>query len=166
MKLLLVYISSSCQAHESFQASTSDLPPQETPLPAASTSSGSSTGRKVHPRPISISASGKSGQLRGFEQLKKPKDSKSARQAIFETGNVGLDLRAALKPEPPTSSTTFLKPAGVDDPKDLETRAVASSSRSQDIIEGARQKKPKRERDLTVDDAGEAKKPKKKKLQG
>jgi hypothetical protein len=76
-----------------------------------------SSKRKILPRPcISISASGTSGQLKGFEQLQKPKDSKTARQTIFDSGGVGTDLRAPSRKNVVTSasaSTSFMKPAGV-----------------------------------------------------
>ncbi|KDR78296.1 hypothetical protein GALMADRAFT_64883 [Galerina marginata CBS 339.88] len=121
------------------------------------------TGRKVHPRPISISASGTSGQLRGFESLKKPKDSKTARQAIFDSGGVGTDLRtqARTSDSPSNTPTTFMKPAGIDDPKNLQ----ASSSNADTITNNARQKiKRDRERDATADEPSDVtRKPKKKK---
>ncbi|PPQ85757.1 hypothetical protein CVT25_003075 [Psilocybe cyanescens] len=121
-----------------------------------------STGRKVHPRPISISASGASGQLRGFEDFKNPKDSKTARQAIFESGGVGTDLRVQAQ----IPSTTFMKPAGIDDPKVAQPASMAASSYPNSIINGARQKKAKRERDRdapTDETSDVATKPKKKK---
>lgn len=61
----------------------------------------------------------------------------TARQAIFEGGNVGVDLRAQGSASLPNKA--FMKPAGVDDPK----KAVSTSAES--IIDGARQKtnKPK-----------------------
>ena len=98
----------------------------------------SSSKRKIHPRPITISASGTSGKIKGFEE----KDTKTARQAIFESGGVGTDLRAPSRRNTTTStSTTFVKPAGVDDPKNIRSLPTSGS-----IIEGAR-KKIKRERD-------------------
>ncbi|KAF9552305.1 hypothetical protein CPC08DRAFT_738194 [Agrocybe pediades] len=137
-----------------------------TPPDAASTST---KGRKVkvHPKPVSISASGTSGQLRGFDELEKPQNSKTARQAIFESSGVGIDLRAQARIESGTStstSATFLKPAGVDDPKDVPAPSSALSSNSDGIITSTRQKKVKRVRDDSSGDAdGIAKKQKKKK---
>lgn len=117
--------------------------------------SESSLNRKIHRRPISISASGTSGQLKGFEQM----DKKTARQAIFESGGVGTDLRAPSRKNVITStSTTFMKPAGVDEPKNIH---VSPSSGS--IIEGARLKQIKRERDSGEERSDSKKKLKKRK---
>ncbi|KAF8970701.1 hypothetical protein BDZ97DRAFT_1790556 [Flammula alnicola] len=151
-------------APDATAASTPRLP---TPTPP-------SAGRKIHPRPISISASGTSGQLRGFEQLKKSKDSKNpktAREAIFENGGVGVDLRSQNRKNvihPPT--TTFLKPVGVVDPKDIQTASsTIAMSNSEAIIDGARRKKAKtkRERETPANEPSETsettRKPKKKK---
>ena len=123
-----------------------------TPTPADA--SEPSSKRKIHPRPISISALGTSGQLKGFEQ----KDTKTARQTIFESGGVGTDLRAPSRKNAITStSTTFLKPAGVDDPKSIHSLPTSGS-----IIEGARPKKIKRERE-GGDESSDSKKKLKKK---
>jgi len=105
--------------------------------PTADDSESSPPKRKIHRRPIWKSASGTSEQLKGFEPQK---DTKTARQTIFESGGVGTDLRAPSRKI--ATSTTFMKPAGVDDPKNIH---VLPSSGS--IIEGARQKQIKRERD-------------------
>lgn len=136
--------------------------PQTPPAPETSTK-----GRKIHPRPISISASGSSGRLRGFEQLKEQKNGKTAKQAIFETGGVGVDLRgpSSTKPQPtPAKATvtpdTFLKPSGVDDPKELDS-SVGSSKTT--VIDGARMKRSKRDREAAADPSTEGKTPKKKK---
>lgn len=103
-------------------------------------------GRKIHPRPVSIS--GKSGGfLRGFDQLEKSsKPKKSAKDMVFESGGVGSDLRsvqkssgeiAAVAPAP-GSEIEFLKPAGVDAPtstrepkpkRKRETNSTAESNR-------------------------------------
>ena len=113
--------------------------------PTTEDASESSPKRKIHRRPISISASGTSGQLKGFEQKK---DTKTARQAIFESGGVGTDLRAPARKNPISStSTTFMKPAGVDDPKNMHALPSSGS-----IKEGGRLKKiKKRERDERSD---------------
>ena len=109
--------------------------------PTTVDTSESSLKRKIHRRPISISASGTSGQLKGFEE---EKDTKTARQTIFESGGVGTDLRApARKNAIRSTSTTFMKPAGVDDPKNMHALPSSGS-----IKEGARLKQiKKRERD-------------------
>ncbi|TFK36063.1 hypothetical protein BDQ12DRAFT_699775 [Crucibulum laeve] len=125
----------------------------------------SSKGRKPHPHPVSISASGSSG-LRGFDQFKQFKDTKTAKQEIFDNAPVGDDLRPppAIKSifsAKPTSNT-FLKPSGVDDPLETKPRAAMTSSPS--IIEGARSKKMKRERDPVGEPShDDTKKPKRKK---
>ena len=88
------------------------------------------TGREIHPRPISISASGKSGQLRGFEELKPPKDAKIAKQMIFEiaSGAIGVDIRAlARKDTAASASNKFMKPAGVDEPKETQPPSLSTS---------------------------------------
>jgi hypothetical protein len=124
------------------------------------------TGRKVHPRPISISASGKSGQLRGFEQLKPPKDAKTAKQAIFENGGVGVDIRAlARKGVAVPALKTFMKPAGVDDPNDIQPPSLSAPlSASEKIIGSVRQKGSKRQRETEATGRSETStKPKKKK---
>ncbi|KAF8900115.1 hypothetical protein CPB84DRAFT_1747567 [Gymnopilus junonius] len=131
--------------------------------PAISAPPSEYKGRKVHPRPISISATGSSGQLRDFERIEKPKskrkdDSKTARQAIFENGGVGTDLRTqARSDDVPPKSTTFLKPAGIDVPKDLQTAPAALTSNSDNVINGARsgKKKRERERDTIVGEPGD-----------
>jgi len=121
----------------------------------AEEASESSLNRKIHRRPISISASGTSGHLKGFEQNFEQKNTKTARQTIFDSSGVGTDLRAPSRKNVISStSTTFMKPAGVDEPKNIH---VSPSSGS--IIEGARLKQIKRERD-----GGEERNDSKKKL--
>lgn len=75
---------------------------------------------------------------------------KTAKQAIFESGNVGTDLR------PPPASKGFLKPAGVDDPK-----PASNSEMKGDLSLGARERK--RPHDGATPADGETKKKKKKK---
>ncbi|KAJ3510577.1 hypothetical protein NLJ89_g4595 [Agrocybe chaxingu] len=108
-------------------------------------------------RPTSISGSRTSGQ-----QSKKSKDSKTARQAIFESGGVGVDLRIQAREAAPTE---FLKPAGVDDPKDTKPVLPESPAPApKDLITGARERKVKREREPPVNDSSVARaKPKKRK---
>lgn len=77
---------------------------------------------------------------------------KTAKQAIFETGNVGTDLR------PPPASKGFLKPAGVDDPKAASTSEMKADS---SLSLGARERK--RPHDSATPADGETKKKKKKK---
>lgn len=123
--------------------------------PTTADASESSSKRKIHRRPISISASGTSGQLKGFEQ----KDTKTARQAIFESGGVGTDLRAPSRKNAITStSTTFMKPAGVDDPKNIHSLPTSGS-----ITKGARLRQIKRERDGGDEPSDSKKKLKKRK---
>ncbi|KAK0210307.1 hypothetical protein DFS33DRAFT_1378285 [Desarmillaria ectypa] len=78
---------------------------------------------------------------------KAKKFNKSAKQAIFETGNVGTDLR------PLPASKGFLKPAGVDDPKMASTSETSLSL-------GARERKRPNDGAALAD--GETKKKKKK----
>ncbi|KAF8816908.1 hypothetical protein BYT27DRAFT_7075843 [Phlegmacium glaucopus] len=138
--------------------STADVLPVSSPT-GTLTPSGppeSSSKRKVHPRPISISASGTSGQLKGFEQLQKQKDSKTARQTIFESGGVGTDLRAPSRKHVVSStSTAFMKPAGVDDPKNASSSLPLHTAG--DIIARAQVKQTKRERDPSGDEPNNSK---------
>jgi len=123
--------------------------------------------------------------LKGFDQLseddgrkkRRAKDHRNdprvsratARQAIFEGGNVGVDLRAQASV--PITTKAFIKPAGVDDPNDVaplpsSTKKKMKVESRDEIIDGATQKgkNTKRERELrpgVADD--EVKKPKKKK---
>lgn len=104
--------------------------------------------------------------------MEKPKNSKTARQAIFESSGVGIDLRAQARIESEsftsaTATTAFMKPAGVDDPKDIDASSSSvMSSKADGIITSARQKKVKRVRerdDTTRESEAVAKKQKKKK---
>ncbi|KAH9476855.1 hypothetical protein JR316_0010771 [Psilocybe cubensis] len=119
-----------------------------------------SKGRKVHPRPVSITASGASGHLRGFEEFNDSKDSRlTARQAMFESGGVGTDLRGQVQKPP---KATFMKPAGIDDPQPVKNVSSAVSSQN-NIISGAREKKVKRQREAPSDDTNDTTKKSKKK---
>ncbi|KAJ3510243.1 hypothetical protein NMY22_g16028 [Coprinellus aureogranulatus] len=123
-------------------------------------------GRKVHPRPVSIS--GKSGGfLRGFDQLEKPANAKvnrkTAKEMVFETTSGGpSEHRPSMagvapadsdsRPSPATASATaapaqFLKPAGVDEPT------------------AVKEKKPKRKREATATPDTNRERPKKSKKQ-
>jgi len=133
---------------------------------------------------ISSLSKGRTTLLKGFDHLSgnghdesKPRNPKgkeirtprpTARDLIFDSGNVGVDLRdqTSTKAAPPV----FIKPAGVDDPKGFGEAASSAEKIPSEapIIDGARQKskKTKRERDQDeVDDDGEPveKKSKKKK---
>lgn len=77
---------------------------------------------------------------------------KTAKQAIFETGNVGTDLR------PLPASKGFLKPAGVDDPK-----AASTSEMKTDLSLSLGARERKRPHDSATPTDGETKKKKKKK---
>ena len=133
-------------------------------MPAAEPSAPSSSSeRKIHPRPVTISASGSSGYLRGFDLLTHPKDgktSKSAREAIFENSGVGTDLRSESRTKPSSASTTFMKPVGVDDPRSVQTTSKPNiSHNSEAIIDGARQKKKaKRAREAPTPESNEGSK--------
>ncbi|KAJ2919642.1 hypothetical protein MD484_g835, partial [Candolleomyces efflorescens] len=124
-------------------AKTSDESTAET-AEAPIESAEPAKGRKIHPRPVSIS--GKSGGfLRGFDQLEKSsKPKKSARDMVFESGGVGSDLRSVQRPSGNTAAVAsapggeieFLKPAGVDaptstrDPKPKRKRETNSTAES------------------------------------
>lgn len=80
---------------------------------------------------------------------------------------MGTDLHAQTRTDAvPPKSTTFLKPAGIDVPKDLQTVPTALASNSDNIISRARSEKKKRERerDATAVEPGDVSvKPKKRK---
>jgi len=133
--------------HKATEPTTED--PEAIP---ASTSSTSKPGRTLGlPRQIIARTSDK---LSGFEEMKS--STQSARQAIFENGGVGVDLKRerAAKPQLPKSiSGGFIKPGGVDDPKDLrkdsskskKAKRVREPSPADDAFSGRRkQKKSKR----------------------
>ena len=109
--------------------------------------------------------------------LKTPKESKSAREAIFDNTGVGIDLRTAAaasttvftKPakhdgtNPAASAKGFLRPFGIDAPPDT------SKINRFDVMDGAREtkkNKPKRNRESSEDavnsEVKEKKRPKKK----
>lgn len=118
--------------------------PVATPGPSNDDQKAASKGPKAHPRPKAISTA--PGNLFGFPQ-EQPKNTKTAREAIYDNSGVGADLRSSRTES--SVPTGFLKPAGVDDP--LKTRP--SSSRldlkakveKTDVISGARKQKAKRE---------------------
>lgn len=123
------------------------------------------SGRKVHPRPVAISFTSKSS-LGGFEEPKK--NSKTAKQAIFENSNVGADIHSSssangLADVKPLLPNMFMKPAGVDDPLAGKAQSSSVKDESTGIIDGARKKKPKRPRDTTEPIHEEGKKSTKKK---
>ncbi|KAK7449644.1 hypothetical protein VKT23_013119 [Stygiomarasmius scandens] len=86
------------------------------------------------------------------------KSNKIAKLAIFDTSGVGTDLRSNTTltsvSSDATAQTTFMKPAGVDDPKGTLDRQV---------ISGAREVKTKRVR-KTTSGPNEDVKPKKRKI--
>ncbi|KAF9526877.1 hypothetical protein CPB83DRAFT_816450 [Crepidotus variabilis] len=162
----------------SSEADAESLP--KTVIPESSPQPG---GRKIHPRPVTISAtaSGSRGALlKGFDTFEQtrifaPKTdyykgnarsedtkAKSARQAVFETTDVGVDLRVGqTKPKPPpleapSSSATFMKPPGVDVPKEMISGltkgriSTKPKSRAQEIIEGARAKQNNKQEGVTT----------------
>ncbi|CAA7261984.1 unnamed protein product [Cyclocybe aegerita] len=135
---------------------TSSSEPAFLPPSSAAEPPPAPTDRKPVHRPTSISGS------RTSSQQSKTKDSKTARQAIFESGGVGVDLRTQAREAAPTE---FLKPAGVDDPKDTKPVLPESpASAPHNLTSGAREQKVKREREAPVNDSGEARaKPKKRK---
>ncbi|KAK2462777.1 hypothetical protein APHAL10511_005168 [Amanita phalloides] len=137
--------------------------PEESPTRAPQKKEKPSRSR-VHPNPIPIQAvSGK--LIHGLPPLKsKPsKESKSARQAIFDNSGVGTDLRAAKRKMDKTDDVDdrapigFLKPSGVDAPP------ATSKSKNPDAIDGAREKKHKRTHETTEETDESVKKRKKKK---
>jgi hypothetical protein len=86
--------------------------------------------------------------LRGFEELKPPKDAKTAKQMIFETGGVGVDIRALARKDTAASAPhKFMKPAGVDEPKEIQSPSLSTSEK---ILDYARQKSSKRQRRETT----------------
>ncbi|THV07961.1 hypothetical protein K435DRAFT_709169 [Dendrothele bispora CBS 962.96] len=121
--------------------------------PDASTSESTSTqvnatqtkkGKKVAKSSILSSDSG--DRIAHSVKSERPisKSNKIARLAIFDTSGVGTDLRPSSAvtsiPSDAASRTSFIKPAGIDDP-----RAVPE----QQVISGAREKKTKRARNTT-----------------
>jgi hypothetical protein len=91
--------------------------------------------------------------LRGFEELKPPKDAKTAKQMIFETGGVGVDIRAlARKDTAATAPNKFMKPAGVDEPREIQSPSLSTSEKNLDY---ARQKSSKRQREPTATGSSE-----------
>lgn len=138
------------------------------------------TNPKIHNRPVSITSSGKSGHLQGFDELdgantantakatRMQKSSKSARDAIFENGGVGADLRAsrsnhANATNTPPSTSAFMKPAGIDEPTNVQSISSSRQSESDQILDSAPQKKAKRPREQAASEGGEVNKTKKKK---
>lgn len=114
----------------------------------------------MHPRPKSISGA-PGNNLFGFP-AQQPKNTKTAKQAIYDNTGVGTDLRQSktIESSPKPSPSVFLKPSGVDDPKDSRPSAYT------DIIPGARSKKAKRERSNVDQPDGEGTNRKKKKSTG
>ena len=117
----------------------------------------------MHPHPTPIgSVSGK--LLSGLQPLKPktPKESRSAREAIFDNSGVGTDIRsipsskrnADVANEQPF--TGFLKPSGVDAPSSSKSKGV-------ETVDGS-PKKYKRRRQGS-EEAEESKKKSKKKKQ-
>ncbi|KAJ3980523.1 hypothetical protein F5890DRAFT_688879 [Lentinula detonsa] len=102
-----------------------------------------------------------------------PITTKSAKLAIFDTSQVGIDLRpptnshlASSVQIPASSKNIFLKPAGVDEPKASIGRSH-STSVEKEVIITAREAKLKRERkvsstQLGLEDDGSKRKKKKK----
>lgn len=95
-------------------------------------------------------------------QPKTPKESKSAREAIFDNSGVGTDLRSTSSSKHKAdgvgerSSIGFLKPSGVDAPSD-------SKSKRFETIDAAHEKQHKRRRQNSEETDESKKKPKKKK---
>ncbi|KAF8999879.1 hypothetical protein BDQ17DRAFT_1282530 [Cyathus striatus] len=127
-------------------------------------SKGKGKRRTPHPNSTTISLSN-SGSLKGFDNLKKPKDNtKTAKQAIFESTSTGQDLRASesqnlVTVKPPA---VFLKPSGVDEPSQLG-RVSSEKKADYGLIDGARAKHTKREREGVLNHSNEESKRRKKK---
>lgn len=84
------------------------------------TAPSTSKGSRVHPNPRPMSISGSSSTLRGLPEGVK-KRSKTAKELIYDNTGVGVDLRQASRTTNPlVPPTRFLKPPGVDDPKDTK----------------------------------------------
>ncbi|KAF8319597.1 hypothetical protein F5887DRAFT_1218631 [Amanita rubescens] len=118
---------------------------------------------RVHPHPIPIrSVSGK--LLSGLQPLKPkaPKESRSAREAIFDNSGVGTDIRSIPSSKRNADGaderpfTGFLKPLGVDAPSSSKSKIVETADGSS--------KKHKRRRQGS-EEAEESKKKSKKKQQ-
>ncbi|KAJ3527991.1 hypothetical protein NMY22_g9576 [Coprinellus aureogranulatus] len=141
------------------------------PLGEQADDSENAKGRKVHPRPVSISDKS-GGFLRGFGQLEKSANAKvnrkTAREMVFETTSGGpSDHRPSManaasvsasdsKPSTPVTASAgsataapaqFLKPAGVDEPT------------------AVKEKKSKRKRETTATPDTNRERPKKSKKQ-
>ncbi|KAM6495175.1 hypothetical protein JOM56_009798 [Amanita muscaria] len=117
---------------------------------------------RLHPNPVPIQSVSEK-LIEGLPVLKK---SKPARDAIFDNSGVGTDLRAPLSAKSKTAvsetstSLGFLKPSGVDAPPEK------SRIKRSDLIDGAREKKPKRSREgsegMDTSEPKEKKRPKQK----
>ena len=103
--------------------------------------------------------------LSGLEPLKTKtlKESKSAREAIFDNSGVGTDLRSTSSSKHKTDGASqlspigFLKPSGVDAPSD-------SKSKRFETIDVAHEKKHKRRRQNSEETDESKKKHKKKQV--
>ena len=164
------------------------VPSTSASSPKLESSSTATKGRiHAHPHPISIStlSTSRPTLLKGFDQFSgrgqddngrshKPKKFKeqgkkkeneivSAKQTIFESGNVGVDLRARATVM--TTREVYMKPAGVDEPGNNVSAPFKKDTKSEDdFAEGPRQKmkKNKRERDGDEDDGRKKSKRKRK----
>ncbi|KAF8623769.1 hypothetical protein AX15_006210 [Amanita polypyramis BW_CC] len=141
---------------------------QEESPPQKPQQKGKETGgrSRIHPNPIPIqSVSGKGKLLSGLDSLQPPKtskESKSAREVIFDNSGVGTDLRTMSTKHKAENakeerSMGFLKPSGVDAPPG------SNKSKRLTILDGAREKKHKRIREGSEERDEGRKKSKKKK---
>ncbi|KAJ4488535.1 hypothetical protein J3R30DRAFT_3280620 [Lentinula aciculospora] len=120
---------------------------------AATEPSTSSVKTETIPLPVdSASSSSVRKPKSGAGIIASRLSTKSAKLAIFDNSQVGIDLRpppnnniASFAKVPTSSKTVFLKPAGVDEPK-ASGDSPHSTSIEEGVIPSARETKVKRER--------------------
>ena len=100
---------------------------------------------------------GRSHKPKNFREKGKQKEKEivSARQTIFESGNVGVDLRARATVT--ARREVYMKPAGVDEPGNMAAsgsfrRGTKSEDESAEGSRPSKTEKSKRERDGDEDD--------------
>lgn len=73
---------------------------------------------------------------------------------IFETGDVGVDIRTLARKDAAASAPNkFMKPAGVDEPREIQSPLALSTSEK--ILKYAQQKSSKRQREAIATGSSE-----------